>query len=381
MFIKNVALVVALFAVPALSKSVREKFQDWVDHFAIDFENTIHYESTLTKWIENDKYIEEMNNKNFTYTLGHNHFSGMDSVDFSKYIGLSGAFPQNNYLGSLRGSVDADIKAPVNVHNKMSEYKCLKGCVDDFAESEKMESLKCVSDCIERTKSSTASSVDWVTAGAVTPVKDQGQCGSCWSFSTTGALEGAYYTTYGTLPSFSEQQLVDCDNRQHGGKDMGCNGGLMDNAFTWIKKNGGLCTEVSYPYVSGTTKTAGTCQTTCSAVKNSAVVSYTDVPTKSDSAMMQALTLQPVSVAIEADQKAFQLYKSGVFTGECGTNLDHGVLVVGYGTMSGTDYYRIKNSWGTTWGDAGYIYIGRGSQYNDGQGQCGVLLSASYPSL
>jgi cathepsin L len=194
-------------------------------------------------------------------------------------------------------------------------------------------------------------------------------------------LEGAYFIKYGSLPSFSEQQLVDCDNLSNGGRDHGCNGGLMDNAFNWIGKNGGLCSEAAYPYVSGTTKTAGTCQTTCKLVSGSKIVSHTDVPTKSDDAMMTAIAKQPVSIAIEADQREFQLYKSGVFTGACGTNLDHGVLVVGYGTMDGLDYYRVKNSWSTSWGANGYIYLGRGAQYNQGSGQCGILLQGSYPSL
>jgi C1A family cysteine protease len=378
MFFKNVVLVLTLLAANVSAKSVRERFRDWVDQFKMDFEGDYHYEATLVKWIENDKFIEETNSRNLTYTLGHNHFSGMDSLEFKKYVESSGFFPSNKNDNNLRGVPTPVLDGTNNVHSKLMKFKCLKNCID--SDESKISSVQCASACIDNDVAA-SSSVDWVSAGAVTPVKDQGQCGSCWSFSTTGSLEGAYYVTYGSLPSFSEQQLVDCDNRQHGGKDMGCNGGLMDNAFTWIKKNGGLCTEASYPYVSGVTKTAGTCQTTCSNVKNSVVVSYTDVPPKSDSAMMQALNQQPVSVAIEADQKAFQLYKSGVFTGECGTNLDHGVLVVGYGTEAGLDYYRIKNSWGTTWGDAGYIYIGRGPQYNNGQGQCGVLLSASYPTL
>jgi C1A family cysteine protease len=211
-------------------------------------------------------------------------------------------------------------------------------------------------------------------------VKDQGQCGSCWSFSTTGALEGAYYIKYHDLVSFSEQQLVDCDTFSNGGRDHGCNGGLMDNAFNWIDKNGGLCTEQDYPYVSGTTMTSGSCSDTCELVDNSKVHSHVDVK-PSDSSMMSALAQQPVSIAIQADQREFQLYKSGVFTEACGTNLDHGVLAVGYGSMNGEDYYRVKNSWSSTWGDKGYIYLGRGSQYNNGKGQCGMLMQASYPVL
>ena len=183
------------------------------------------------------------------------------------------------------------------------------------------------------------------------------------------------------MDSFSEQQLVDCDNLKNGGKDHGCNGGLMDNAFNWIKSNDGLCSEKDYPYVSGTTKKAGSCDSTCSTVSDSDVTSYIDVSPNSDSNMMSALEKQPISVAIQADQKDFQLYKSGVFTGDCGTKLDHGVLLVGYGSEEDGDYYLIKNSWGTTWGDNGYIKLGRGEEYNSGKGQCGLLMQGSYPLL
>ena len=155
----------------------------------------------------------------------------------------------------------------------------------------------------------------------------------------------------------------------------------MDNAFSWTKTNGGLCTESGYPYTSGTTGQKGTCLTTCSKNANIAPKSFTDVTRNSDSALMTAIAKQPVSIAIQANQPDFQLYKSGVLTGKCGTNLDHGVLAVGYGTLDGKDYYLVKNSWGDSWGQNGYILLARGSLYNNGNGQCGMLLQGSYPVL
>ena len=318
--------------------SLHTRFGQWIQEHEIKFINSAHEYRAFDNWVENDRHIETTNFKNLTYTLGHNQFSGMDETEFALYMGLN-----TNNVG------DAD---------ETSHLRGARLYLGDIV---------------------AADSVDWVKAGAVTPVKNQGQCGSGWSFSTTGALEGAYFIRYGKLVSFSEQQLVSCDNRQNGGKDMGCNGGLMDNAFSWIEKNGGLCTEADYPYTSGTTISAGTCETSCANVDNSQIHSFADVPAKSDDNMMDTLNIQPVSIAIQADQKDFQLYKSGVYTGVCGTQLDHGVLAVGYGTMNGEDYYLVKNSWGTTWGDKGYIYLGRGKQFNNGSGQCGMLLQASYP--
>ena len=338
-FIKA-ALVITFFTSVLSREPILTRFKSWASDFNVDIRDESKLVNIFENWIDNDRFIEEHNSKNLTYFLGHNQFSGMNQLEFSKYL--------------------------ISIKDDIILYESL-----DF----------------EYTISTLPSSVNWVEAGAVSPVKDQGQCGSCWSFSTTGALEGAFYIKNGYLELFSEQQLVDCDTYRNGGKDLGCNGGLMDNAFNWIEKNGGLCSETEYPYVSGDTTKSGTCNKSCKPVPGSQIKGVVDVPPSDDNAMMNSIYKQPVSVAIEADQREFQLYKSGVFTGACGKTLDHGVLVVGYGTDMNTDYYLVKNSWGEFWGKNGYIMLGRGNDpstnkpYNDGAGQCGILLQASYPVL
>ena len=178
-------------------------------------------------------------------------------------------------------------------------------------------------------------SVDWVGKGAVTDPKNQGKCGSCWSFSTTGALEGAWQIATGKLVSLSEQQLVDCAKNGN----MGCNGGSMDLAFEYLEKFD-VCTEDSYPYKAK----QGTClEKNCTvAVPKGSIVGFKDVTPQDTNALMEAVSQQPVSVAIEADQMAFQLYTGGILTKKCGKKLDHGVLAVGYGTENGVDYWKAR---------------------------------------
>jgi C1A family cysteine protease len=317
-----------------------QRFHNWLENFDIKYNDQHHLLHVFDNWLNNDKVIDSVNKKNLSYTLGHNSNSGLNSSEFSELMGFN--------------------KNRVFLQNKTIQEQSI-------------------------VETNFLTSIDWRTKNVVTNVKDQGQCGSCWSFSSTGALEGAYGLKYANLTSFSEQQLVDCDfiKARTGGKNLGCNGGEMDSTLEWIGKNGGLCTEDTYPYTSGKTQTEGKCQTTCEKVSKSAVSSVTYVQVNSDNAMMTALSKQPVSIAIEADQKEFQLYKSGVFTGKCGTNLDHGVLLVGYTAEA----YILKNSWSNTWGDNGYMYIGKGNDpatgqlYNNGGGQCGLLMQGVYPNL
>ena len=212
---------------------------------------------------------------------------------------------------------------------------------------------------------------DWRKDGAVTPVKNQGQCGSCWAFSTTGSLEGQHFLKDRSLVSLSEQNLMDCSKPEG---NHGCKGGLMDLAFKYIIRNHGIDTEMSYPYQAHDEL----CRFRMANV-GATMTSFKDIPKDNVEALTEAVaTIGPISVAMDASRPTFHLYKQGVYKdrGCSSTKLDHGVLAVGYGTYEGEDYFLVKNSWGTRWGMEGYFMIERSFT-----NMCGLATQASYPII
>lgn len=209
-------------------------------------------------------------------------------------------------------------------------------------------------------------SVDWVEAGAVTPVKNENQCGSCYAFSTVGAVEGAWFIAGNPLTALSAQQILDCS------ANYGCNGGWPSVSYQYIIQNG-LALDSDYPY----TGTDGLCNKNAASRLAARIKSYVNVPANNYQALLQSVSKQPVQIVLDPYSADFQSYGGGIYNNpNCGTSLEHTALIVGYNTIN-TPYWVIKNSWGTTWGEAGYMQLA----IKDGAGVCGVNMMASYPVI
>ncbi|KAL8172036.1 hypothetical protein V2J09_023840 [Rumex salicifolius] len=303
-------------------------FESWLVRHGKNYNALGEREKRFEIFKDNLRFIDQHNSESHTYKLGLNKFADLTNEEYrSKYLGAK-TDPRRRFSKP-----------------KTSRYAFRAG--DGLPDS-----------------------VDWRKEGAVAGVKDQGSCGSCWAFSTIAAVEGINKIVTGDLITLSEQELVDCDTSYN----EGCNGGLMDYAFEFIINNGGIDSDEDYPYKG----VDGRCDQYRKNAKVVSIDDYEDVPANDENSLKKAVANQPVSVAIEAGGRQFQLYESGIFTGKCGTSLDHGVAAVGYGTSNGVDYWIVRNSWGSSWGENGYIKMER-NLVGTSSGKCGIAMEASYP--
>jgi hypothetical protein len=297
---------------------MNSRFQAHMNEQGLSYATSEEYNLRMSIWAEKDAFINEHNSQNGSYTVGHNKFSTWTAEEFTAIMGGRADGIQKNIV-ELPATNDAE--------------------------------------------------VDWRSKGAVNPVKDQARCGSCWAFSAIAAFEGSHAINTGELVSMSEQQVVSCDTVSYG-----CNGGWQYAAFEYFEATADEL-EADYPYSSGSGVT-GTCSPDA-AKETYFVDTYANVPKNSVDQLKAAIAQQPVSVTIEADTLPFQLYTSGILDSTaCGTNLDHAVAAVGYGSESGQEYYIVRNSWGSSWGEEGYVRIAA----VDGAGICGIQMDSLWPT-
>mmetsp|Transcript_6657 Transcript_6657/g.9755 ORF Transcript_6657/g.9755 Transcript_6657/m.9755 type:complete len:445 (-) Transcript_6657:191-1525(-) len=408
-------------APPAMASKIRKfrrAFMEWKDDHDKVYSLIEEEVERMLVWIGNHEYIENHNSQNTesSYTVAHNAFSDMTNDEFQQYHRLGKYSPGKEVLElkfkerqamkklhandpaqqEIRyllakarqmesGSEDGKDENKVGLFDDLFDDDAT-GTDDDGAEALDDDAAGTDDDGKTEDDDNTPDTdddtdglpdkIDWVAAGAVTPIKNQGNCGSCWAFSSTGAIEGAHFVETGELVSLSEQNIMDCDTA-----DSACEGGLMENAFEFEESQNGLCSEDEYPYLA---TDDSVCSTNCTKVPHTQVKSYTDLPAGDKHALIASIVVQPTSIAMDAGALAFQFYSSGVFSDDsCGADgsIDHGVLAVGYGTDedSGMTYFRVKNSWGESWGEDGYFRLKRHSpnQY----GTCAILAYMTAPTL
>lgn len=288
----------------------------WDDYLSM-FPNISFHDKSRFHFEENLKVIIATNLENRTYKLGVNQFTHLSATEWSSMF--------FNMTSDKRNETEF---TPLNLR-------------------------------------STPTSWDWREHGVTTPVKDQGQCGSCYSFSGTETVETSYAIKTGKLVVLSPQQVVDCSKLNHG-----CNGGMPDWVFKYFQSNA-ACSAADYPYVSGTTTKEGTCHSCTGAVPK--LTKYVDVKSGDENAMLQATLVNSLAVGICASDKQFQLYSSGVLDFNCCTDTNHAVVVEGFSSENNKDYWLVRNSWGTSWGDKGYVKMVRGKNL------CTIASMTSYP--
>jgi C1A family cysteine protease len=320
-----------------LSTEVSSKWSKFIDYM-VDYRKVYHSNDELNSryniFHDNLEYIAEHNrDASHTYTVGINRFADMSHNEYKEFV-KSGGLVVPKESNNLR-------------------------LPKDMCGTAKSES------------GSYPKSVDWREKGAVTPVRDQGLVGSCYAHSASEALESAYFIKKGVLPNLSVQQIVDC-SYSYG--NHGNNGGMYTYSWTYIHDSG-LTTESAYPYTAGQSD-----RSSCQPFTPYTYVSDCKHVPSNELQLTYAVSHQPVSVAIEADSRSFQLYTGGVYNNpDCGTNIDHAVVVVGYGSMDGQDYWTTRNSWGESYGLDGYILIARNSVETSTVGQCAIATYAAYP--
>jgi C1A family cysteine protease len=316
---------------------VEKLFSGFVSKFQRNYRNNNEYNTRLSNFKRNQEIIEAHNAGSNSFQLEANKFADLSPEEFQSMMGLK--------------NIDID-EATIN------------------AEAESFQSCQC-----EDTQPVT-NGVDWRTKGVVANIKNQASCGGCYAFSSMETLQALYHLKKGPASSptsvinLSEQQVIDCSS---GYKNQGCSGGLMSYTFDYLKANS-IMLEADYTY----TAKKGTCK--YSSTKGQfKVTSYVNLPKNDPAALLEAVNSRPVSVALRASSSVFQLYKSGIIDStSCGTTIDHAVVVIGYGTEGGKDYWLLKNSWGTTWGEQGFFRIARTTSKD--AGICGMLQLSSYPS-